>query len=342
MKTLLLALVSMSLFATQPATTNYKLNSYGFGSGSTPGSSTSTYRIEGSTGELSGNRSTTATYKIKPGFIQTQQAHVPVAPTLTNPSNYYDKLKLVINQSGNPTDALYAISISADNFVADTRFVKSDHTVGATLAITDYQTYASWGGGSGFNIIGLNATTTYTVKVKATQGRFSESEYGPTAQASTVGQKLSFSVSPNAEALGNLLPGSVVTSPSNVTANIDSNANAGVNVYITGLNAGLLSPRTSSTIATATADLASASTGFGAQGVSATQSSGGPLSIVSPYNVVGQNVGLTDAVLRNIFHATNPITSGQGVFNIKAKSSSLTPASDDYAETLTVIGAAIF
>ena len=335
-------ILSLVVLFAAPGTTNYKLNSFGFGSGGTAGSSTATYRMEGIVGDIiSGNRISTATYKLKPEFIQTQQANVPPAPSISNPANYYDKLRIIINTGGNPSDALFAVSISSDNFSSDIRYVKADNSVGSSLAVADYRTYASWGSGTGINIIGLNASTTYTVRVKATQGRFTESEYGPTAQAATVGEQLSFGLSTNTIALGNLLPATVTTS-SSVTASIDTNANAGGNIYISGQNGGLQSSSASSSIATATADLSIASTGFGVQSVSSTQSSGGPLNRVSPYNGSGQNVGLTDTVLREIFHATAPVTGGQGVFTVKAKASSTTPAGADYVETLRVVGAAIF
>src|SRR6266404_2546776 len=109
---LISALVAASsLFTTiaaLPSTTNYELNSYGFGSGGTANSTTSNYALEGITGEASGQTATTSNYNLKPGFNETQQANVPKV-TLTNPSNYYDKLKFVIDQQGNPTDALYAL-----------------------------------------------------------------------------------------------------------------------------------------------------------------------------------------------------------------------------------------
>ena len=330
------------ILAALPGTTNYKLNSFGFGSGGPSGSSTSNYRVEGITGETNGQVTSTATYKDKPGFIQTQQANVPIAPTLTNPSSYYDKLKLVINPSANPTDATFAIAISADNFVSDTRFIKNDHTVEVALTTADYQTYSTWGSAGGFNIIGLAPNTTYTVKAKATQGRFTESAYGPTASAATVGQQITFSLSTNSEAMGNLLPATVTNSPTNVAANIATNADSGGNVYINGLNTGLRSATASFTIASATADLAAAPSGFGVQAASVTQSSGGPLSSVSPYNGSAQNVGITDTVLRTIFQTSAPIVGGQGTFTIMAKAASTTPAASDYLETLTVIAAAVF
>src|SRR3954465_13279442 len=99
------------LFAALPSTTNYQLNSYGFGSGGTSNSSTGSYSLEGISGEISSQPAATSNYSTLPGFIQTQQANVPQV-TLTNPANYYDKLHFVIDQQNNPSDALYALQIS--------------------------------------------------------------------------------------------------------------------------------------------------------------------------------------------------------------------------------------
>lgn len=335
-------LAASLILASLPTSTHYQLNSFGFGNGGAANDTSSTYAVEGITGEVNGTTATGSAYKTKPGFIQTQQANVPQAPTFTNPANYYDKLQLIIAPSGNPSDAKFAIAISSDNFGSDNRFVKADHTVGSTLTLADYQTYSSWGSGSGFNVIGLAANTTYTVKVKATQGKFTESAYGPTASASTVGQQLSFSVSPNSEALGTLTAGSVIASPSNVTASLGTNADAGASVYITGANGGLKSTQDGFTISSATADLSSATAGFGVQDVSVGQSSGGPLTVLAPFNGSSQNVGQVNTALAQIFQTTAPITGGSGVFVIKAKASNVTPAASDYAETLTVVAAAAF
>src|SRR5665213_218929 len=169
------------VFATFPTTTNYSLQSYGFGSGGGP-TSTANYSLEGITGELSGQTASTTNYTALPGFIQTQQANVPKV-TLTNPATYYDKLHFVIDQQNNPTDALYAmqVCIGADwtpTCGGTTMYVKSDDTLGSTLTLTDYQTYSAWTSGAS-NIIGLSSSTTYYIRAKATQGQFTESVYGP-------------------------------------------------------------------------------------------------------------------------------------------------------------------
>ena len=156
-------LLGLQLFAAQPATSNYTLQNYGFGNG---GGTTGTgnYSIEGIAGEVSGQDTSTANYGLGSGLLEAQQANVPIV-TLSNPGNYSNKLLVVVDPQSNPSDALFMIAISTDNFTT-TNYVQSDGTVGATLGFEDYQTYAAWGSGSGSEIIGLAGNTTYQVKAR--------------------------------------------------------------------------------------------------------------------------------------------------------------------------------
>ncbi len=332
------------IFASFPATTNYQLNSYGFGSGGTANSTTANYALEGISGEISGSPSSTATYTVKPGFVQTQQAHVPKVASFDNGSGaYYNKLHFVIDQQSNPSDALYAVSISTDNFVSDIKYVKSDLTVGSSLALTDYQTYSSvtWGGASGANIIGLLPNTTYYLRIKATQGKFTESAYGPIASATTTNPHLSFSVSTSSIDMGTLLTGTVVDSPSTIDVTFDTNAASGGDVYINGKNTGLFSTSASNTITSSTGDLSSLPRGFGAQ-VTSTASSSGSFVKLSPYDGSSNNVGITDATIRRIITAAGPVVGGTGSIRIKTKAATDEKAATDYTETITLLASASF
>jgi hypothetical protein len=343
------ALLTGVMVAAMPATGTYQLNSYGFGTGGTAGSGTSNYSVNGIAGDTSGT-SSTANYKVKAGETQTKEANVPTV-ALVNSDNWYNKLLLTIGPENNPTDAKFAVAISSDNFTT-TQYVKSDFTVTSSLTTADYQTYAAWGSGSGVMVRGLTPTTTYTVKAKAYRGIYTESGYGPTASAATVNPQLSFDIDvsatdtstspPYAISFGNLLPGSVVDSPQRVWISFDTNGESGGKVYVTGQNAGLRSTSAAYTITSLTGDLSSAAEGMGVQGASATQGSGGPLALVSPYNGSAQSVGITDTSIRDIFTSPAPITSGRGSFLLKAKSKTLTPSSPDYTEVLTAIASASF
>lgn len=336
--------IGIVFFAALPATSTYQLNSYGFGSGGTANSTTSTYALEGISGEIGGQTATTSTYNLKPGFVETQQANMPKISAFDNGSGtYYNKLHFVIDQQSNPTDALYALQISTtSNFSSGVNYVKSDLTIGSSLTLSDYQTYATWGGSGGANIIGLSANTTYYLRAKATQGKYTESGYGPSLSAATVNPSLSFSVSPTSIDMGNLPVGTVVDAPSNISITFATNALSGGDVYINGKNTGLFSTRASTTIPSASGDLSSLSHGFGARVTSVSQTSGGPFSSVSPYNGASNNVGLTDTNIRKIFTTSAPVTGGSGVVLLKAKAAINDPAANDYTETVTMIAAASY
>lgn len=342
---------SLFLFGALPSTTNYSLQSYGFGSGGTANSSTANYSLSGITGELSGQTATTSNYTLKPGYTETQQANVPKI-TLTNPSSYYDKLHFVIDQQNNPSDALYALQVcvGADwtpTCSGTTLYVKSDDTLGSSLTVADYQTYSTWGGAGGTDIIGLSSSTTYYIRAKATQGKFTESAYGPSSNAATVGQQISFCLYTNANCAAggnseslNLLTGSVATS-GNIGVDFSTNADSGGSVYIysTGALTSTLRPGTpiNSPSAGNTTDLSSASKGYGAQITTAVS-----MTKNSPYDQTGNIVGSLATTIQTILSATVPVSSTGNQIQLQAKSDVLTKAASDYADTITMVAAAAF
>lgn len=335
--------------AALPSSANYSLNSYGFGSGGTAGSTSANYGLNATAGEQAGSASS-ANYNLGAGEKYLKQANVPTI-TLANNARWYNKLLVTIGPQNNPSDALYAIAISSDNFTT-TQYIKSDHTVGSTLAFSDYATYAGWGSASGVYIVSLSDTTTYQVKAKAYRGAYTESGYGPAASANTSPPLLTFDIDvaatdistnpPYLVDMGELLANSVIDSTNRVWATLDTNAESGGIVYVSGQNAGLKSSAANYTIASSSGDLSALAEGFGAQIASTAQSSGGPLSGAATYAVAGANIGVTDSQIRNIFTSSSPIISGRGSFILKAKSKDQTPSSQDYQEILTVIASASF
>lgn len=342
--------MSLFLFAF-PASTNYSLRDYEIGGGGQGNASSAQYRMEAMVGETMAGSASGTNYRSGHGLQYVNQAHVPSALTFDNPNGDFDKLRLILDPASNPTDAVFAIAISVDDF-ATTRFVQDDMTIGATLGSEDYMTYAQLGGVSGTFIIGLSADTEYTVKIKAMHGGKTETGYGPTASASTALSQMSFdidvsasdteTVPPYAFDLGDIFPGSVVTGSERIWMDVATNAANGADVYIRSQNAGLLSLAASATIASVSGDLGAVDEGFGVQGASVGQISGGPLSLVSPYDGSGDDVGPVDGTLREVLSAPAGISGGRGSVVVKAKSSVETPVESDYFETITAIAAARF
>ena len=333
--------------AALPSTNNYKLNSYGFGSGGTANSGTGNYSLEGITGEISGQTSATSTYDQKPGYTETQQANVPKI-TLTNPSNYYDKLHFVIDQQNNPSDALYAIQVKVNDVSCDFTtgtidYVQSDDTLGSNLITADYQTYSAWGAAGGQNIIGLASSTNYCVRTKATQGQFTESAYGPSSNAATVGQQISFGSASNDTSFSGLVSGTPATSSPSLTLTFSTNADSGGSVYIysTGKLQSVTVP--GGTISSVTVsggtpvDLTSVSSGYGAR-----VSSASGISVQSQYNGSSNNVGEISTTINTLLSAATPVSSSSATVQLQAKAANTTPAATDYADTVTIIAAASF
>lgn len=343
--------LAAALLASLPASSNYQLNNYGFGAGGASNTSSPNYSANALSGEASGQNSTSTNYVGKSGNNETQQANVPPAPTFTNPSNYYNKLKFVVNNGGNPSDAKFAIAISSDNF-ATTNYVQNDDTVGPTLGAEDYQTYASWGSSSGQTITGLQPSTTYKIKIKATTGIYTETQYGPTASAATVAPSITFDIDVSATDqstnppyqvnMGNLLPGSITVAPVGIYISLDTNANSGGIVYVSSAKGGLFSAYANYTIASNTVDLGTAQEGFGGIVKTTNQTGGGPLTADSPFLGSGNNVGRFTTLYQKILHSTGPITGGRGQISLRAKSKTSTPAAADYTDTLTLIASAAF
>lgn len=343
------ALFTTSVFAQNPpSSNNYKVLEYGFGSGGTASSSSNGYSLFGTLGQVDQGSPASSTYFIGAGLEYEITATEPAAPTFVNPNNYYNKLHITINQGGtNPSDYQYAIALSASD-AAHFQYVQNDQTLGANYT---WQSYSSWGGASGIDVIGLIPGTTYYAEVTARQGQyFTQSAWSPIATAATVNPTLSFDINigatdtpsspPYVLDIGNLSPGTVTTSPQKAWIDVSSNATNGVFISINGQNNGLHSSTTSQTIASSTNDLTAQTTGYGAQSVSATQTSGGPMESLSPYNssIVTNNVGVIDSSKRYIFDSSqNQVSGGSVGFQLKAKASNTTPSASDYTDLLTIL-----
>lgn len=341
--------------AVPPASNNYKLFDYGFGAGGTATSSSSNYSLFGTVGQVDQGSPSSANYFIGAGLEYTLQASTPATPTFVNSSNWYNKLHLTINRGGvDPQDTTYAIRIASDS--GSFQYIQSDNTVGNVLGLEDWQSYTSWGGSSGFNIIGLYPGTTYTVQVAAKQGQFyTQFMWSPAANAATSNPTLSFDIDvapndqstspPYAVSIGNLTPGSVTTANDKIWVSVSTNSTNGGLIYILGTNTGLLSSTASHTINAVSNDLSNigVTEGYGAQNNSVGQTSGGPMEAVSPYDGAGDNVGILDTAKRTIFDSSGaPVTSGRVSFTLKAKASNTTPAANDYSDVLTVLATGSF
>lgn len=340
-------MVLSGVFSVMPTSTNYSLKGYDVGTGGGSGSSSS-YKLNGVSGTQTSVPNSSATYNAQSGLAPEVNSNVPPAPSFSNPSSYYDRLKLVVNTGNNPSDARFAIAISTDNF-ATTQYVKADQSIGATLTQADMQTYATWGGPSGFLILGLQQSTTYSVKIRATQGDFTETSYGPTVSAATVSPYITFAVATTASSVppfslgfSSLSPGTTYDGDADASLTLATNALFGGSVYLSSSNAGLSSAQKGYTLTSSTADLASVGKGYGVTVTSTSQSAGGPLVASAPYNGSGNNVGGLSTVLQELVSTGAAVTGGSISVRFKAKTDIGVPPATDYADLLTFIAATAF
>ncbi len=323
-----------------PQSTSYEIKDYGFGSGGTEGADSTNYSMFGTTGEMDTTGLSSTNYKTLPGLVYTMQANTPAAPTFTNPSDYYNKLHIVLNTGSNPADTQFAIAISTDAFVSDvTHYIQADNTIGTTLA---WQTNTLWGA-TGFDVIGLTPGVTYTIKVAARQGNYSQSPWSATAGVATSNSTMAFTLSPSSISSWVLTPGTVGTAPSTATVTVTTNASNGATVYVSDSKNGLESTTASHTINSVSSDLTAIGEGYGIRATAVSQNAGGPMQKVAPYNGTGSTVGIVTSTQQIIFDSTGaPVNSGTGTFEIKAKPAATAPPGSDYTDTITVISSAAF
>jgi hypothetical protein len=340
----------LAIFASFPASTNYHLNSYSVGPMGTSNSHSTTYYTQSTGGEISGNTSASTNDKGSSGGVQTEQLALPQAPTVSNDgSTYYNRLLTTLNDNAGtnsyPADVTFSIGISTASCFTSAcvnsgavQFVQTGGTLGTSQF---YQSYTAWGSTSGTTIVGLTANTTYYVAAAAKQGSFTNTGYGNITTAATVPPSITFSLSTNSVNFASLLPGTVYTS-STVTFGITTNGDYGANIYDAGQNGGLYSATKGALIGALTGNLATSTHGFGLQGVSTTETSGGPILIDSPYNLTSNNVGTETTSFAPIFTSSAPTYGGSAVMNMQAKSANTDPASNDYQEIMTFVAAASY
>lgn len=214
-----------------PASTNFELTQYDFGSGGTKNSASDNYSVFGHAGGLEFANQSSTNYSVNEGLIETLQANVPPAPLFTNPATNYDRLKFIINNGGGPADALFSIAISSDDFFT-TYYIQNDNTIGLTLGSEDWQTYSNWGGATGEFVRSLSQNTSYKIKVRAKWGDFTESQFGPSASAVTSMPSLTFGISSENLTFNNLNSGNSFTDTTkSTTLTTSTNAYNGYTIF---------------------------------------------------------------------------------------------------------------
>lgn len=315
------------VFAQEETSPNFIIRGDSLSAGSSGGSS-SNFDLTGDINPFS-DLADSSSFRQELGYNPRIQAFTPYAPLLENStSTYYDRLKLTVNPSGNPSDTLFAIAISDDDF-ATYLYVQNDNSVGSVLGSEDYQTYDDWGNSSGFEVLQLESNRTYKARVKALSGDFTETGWGPeSAEASTEVPYITLDIS-NAEVYFGTLSANSVSQTSGIDVTIDTNATSGYQTYINGtgnaVSGGLYNG--SNLITSATTVLSAGTEGYGAQ------ASSGTATIAGKYGVSGNNVGSVDLSVSPLSSSASEVLSE--VTNVLFKVAiSGTTAAGEYADTV--------
>lgn len=165
--------------------------------------------------------------------------------------------------------------------------------------------------------------------------------------SATVPSTFSFALSGTSDALGTLSTGSVISSPTPRTATVNTNARNGWQVWAKDANTGLTSATTSSTIASTTpgtnSTLSAGTAGYNT-GVTSSQVGGsGTITVATPFvgGSTGKGGGL-DTTLRSLASSTGTADTAVLTLTNNVAISNTTAAANDYADTITVVGAGLF
>jgi len=274
---------------------------------------------------------------------------------ICGPSGCYNKARFEIDTNDNPTDTLYAVMISQDNFVSDIRYINGSNFWPETISthnLSDFLTKADWET-EDFNIQGLQSGTTYYIRVFALHGDFTQTQPGPIANATTSSGSVFFDIDiedqygisaetapPHNiyftgayELIGGSAP---ITAEDRIWLDAGTNSQGGMAIITYGINGGLKSNTTGQTIVSASVDLNTASDGYGIQSEYTSQytySYLGTITQTTDYAGSGNTVGIIGTTATKVYESSTPIFNGRMALKVIAKPGTNKAAATDYQET---------
>ena len=372
----------LSVYAAELTSPNYKITGVTTNQGGIIQTTDGDYSALLEAGRISNNpRNYSATYKL---YTSPEDAFIAAVPTVScfetttsghsdcttgpsqlssggmiaicGPSGCYDRARFEIGASNNPADTLYAVMISTDNFVSDVRYVDGNTFWPESISthnLNDLHTKTDWEDPD-FNLLGLQSSTTYYIKIFALHADFTQSEPGPVASATTSSGAVSFdidiedsngiSVETNPPygisftGAYSLIPGSTpTTAEDRIWIDATTNSQGGFAILTRGLNGGLKSNTTGQIILSATANLNTTSDGFGIQSEYINQDSYpslGTISAMSDYSGTGNYVGIVGTSASKVYEANKPIFNGRMALKVIAKPGTNKTAATDYQESI--------
>ena len=271
----------------------------------------------------------------------------------------YDRARFEVDINDNPSDTLYAVQISEDDFSSDTRYIDSSTYEAepySTHNINDFRTKTQWETDT-FNVLGLTEGIQYYLRIIALHGDFTETEEGPSDTATTAGTSSSVDIDIagtggiSAETdppftilftgANSLLAGAgTVTAENLIWLDAETNGAGGFAIVQHGENGGLYSTTRSVQINSITGNLDTSTEGFGLQSYYIdydTSSELGDITAMTNYNGSISNVGIVDTDWNKIYDADGPIVDGRMALYLKARAGADKQGATDYDETITFV-----
>jgi len=269
----------------------------------------------------------------------------------------YDKARFEINTNDNPADTLYAVEISTDSFVADSKYIDgSTNEPKSDLTLNDFRTKTAWESDT-FNILGLQESTEYDLRIIALHGDFTQTEEGPPATATTGQALCSFDLD-IADETGTtaetdppfnitftgdnaLLAGAGTVFADNlVWMDAETNGSGGFAIVQRGENGGLYSTTLAAQINSVTGDLDALTEGFGLQSYYIDHATGtglGTITAETNYSGSVSNVGIVDTDWNKVYDSSGPTVTGRMALYVMARAGSDKQGATDYQESISFI-----
>ena len=272
----------------------------------------------------------------------------------------YDRARFEIDTNDNPTDTLYGIQISTDNFTSDILYIDGstyEPEGYSTHNINDFRTKTQWETDT-FNVLGLSSGTQYYLRIIALHGDFTQTEEGPEETATTAGTSSTFDIDiatttgitadtePPFEitftGANSLLAGAgTVTADNLIWFDASTNGAGGFAIVQKGENGGLYSTTHSVQIDSITGNLDTSTEGFGLQSYYIDYDDSNPvlgeITASTNYNGSISNVGIVDTDWNKVYDADGPIVDGRMALYVKARAGADKQGATDYDETITFV-----
>lgn len=270
----------------------------------------------------------------------------------------YDKARFEISASSNPSDTLYGIEISTDNFSSDILYIDGSTFRPESYAnhnINDFRVESDWET-EVFNIQGLSANTKYYLRITALHGDFSQSDYSAILNSTTAPGSIFFDIdiaiasgtdtetappySVSFSSSSQLVAGAATTTATSlIWLDADSSSSGGISIVEFGKNGGLYSTTTTETIPSESENLdVTGAEGFGLQSfyIDYDDSSSylGDLTSTTNYSGSINTVGAVSTSANKIYTGDGPIKDGRMGIYLKARASSVRTPALDYSEDI--------